>query len=310
MSMAMVSILMLVSVAFYIVTERKGLGMVQLRQGPNKVGLKGLIQPVADGVKLFTKEMVFPFYSIKMVFILGPMICFICAYVLWSLFPSMYNSLGLSLGFLYFLCVSSFAVYGVFMVGWSCNSCYGFLGAMRAIAQSISYEVFLSTCLFCPLLLVGSYSLSSCRESEFPSVLLGEEVLILWIICILAETNRAPFDFVEGESELVAGYMVEFGGVGFALLALAEYSNMTFMSMLTGILFFGFLLDGSFFGSFLFAFYMVGISYFLVWVRGVVPRFRYDLLMSLCWKILLPVSISVLVLFMGALADLDLFVGF
>nr|YP_010555890.1 NADH dehydrogenase subunit 1 [Tapes conspersus]UYR95122.1 NADH dehydrogenase subunit 1 [Tapes conspersus] len=306
MSMMVVSMLMLVSVAFYIVTERKGLGMLQLRQGPNKVGFKGLVQPVADGVKLFTKEMIFPFSAIKPLYILGPLVCFICAYALWVLFPSSYSPLYLSLGFLLFLCISSFSVYGVFMVGWSCDSRYGFLGAMRAIAQSISYEVFLSTCLFCPLLLVGSFSLSECRSMSFLSIFLGQEVLLLWIICILAETNRAPFDFVEGESELVAGYMVEFGGVGFAILALAEYSNMTFMSMVTGILFFSFLMDNYFLGSFLFSMYMIFFSYFMVWVRGVLPRFRYDLLMSLCWKVLLPLSICLLSLFMGLFVDFNL----
>nr|YP_003934249.1 NADH dehydrogenase subunit 1 [Paphia euglypta]ADB03047.1 NADH dehydrogenase subunit 1 [Paphia euglypta] len=306
MSMVVVSVLMLVSVAFYIVTERKGLGMLQLRQGPNKVGFKGLVQPVADGVKLFTKEMIFPYSSIKSMYIIGPLICFSCAYLLWGLFPSVYSCFYLSLGILFFVCVSSFSVYGVFMVGWSCDSRYGFLGAMRAIAQSISYEVFLSTCLFCPLMMIGSYSLNDCRMSEFPSVLLGQEVLLLWVICVLAETNRAPFDFVEGESELVAGYMVEFGGVGFALLALAEYSNMVFMSMVTSLLFFSWFWGLTIFNSLFFSFFVVGVSYFLVWVRGVVPRFRYDLLMGLCWKVLLPLSICLLMVYSGVISDLDL----
>nr|YP_010555864.1 NADH dehydrogenase subunit 1 [Marcia japonica]UYR95096.1 NADH dehydrogenase subunit 1 [Marcia japonica] len=306
MSVVLVMVLMLVSVAFYIVTERKGLGMLQLRQGPNKVGLKGIIQPIADGVKLFTKEIIFPYSSIKFLYILGPMVCFICAYLLWVLFPCLCSPLEISLGLLLFVCISSFSVYGVFMVGWSCDSRYGFLGAMRAIAQSISYEVFLSTCLFCPLVLVGSYSLIDCRFLSFPSVFLGQEILVLWIICILAETNRAPFDFVEGESELVAGYMVEFGGVGFALLALAEYSNMVFMSMITCILFFSFLLEKQILGSIMFCLYTVLLSYFMVWVRGVVPRFRYDLLMMLCWKVLLPLSICFLILFISLFGDFDL----
>nr|YP_010254930.1 NADH dehydrogenase subunit 1 [Venerupis aspera]YP_010455414.1 NADH dehydrogenase subunit 1 [Ruditapes variegatus]QUA05869.1 NADH dehydrogenase subunit 1 [Venerupis aspera]UUA63019.1 NADH dehydrogenase subunit 1 [Ruditapes variegatus] len=306
MSMVLVSLLMLVSVAFYIVTERKGLGMFQLRQGPNKVGFKGILQPIADGVKLFTKEMIIPFYANKVMYLLGPVICFVCAYILWGLFPSSYSPLVLSLGLLLFLCVSSFSVYGVFMVGWSCDSRYAFLGAMRAIAQSVSYEVFLSTCLFCPLVMLGSYSLSDCRVNNFPMVLLSQEVLVLWIICILAETNRAPFDFVEGESELVAGYMVEFGGVGFALLALAEYSNMTFMGMLTGVLFFSTFMGSVFMGSFFIAFYVVLISYFMVWVRGVVPRFRYDLLMQLCWQVLLPLSICFFMFLSGLVLDVDL----
>ena len=141
--MIVVRVLMLVSVAFYIVTERKGLGILQLRQGPNKVGFKGLFQPVADGIKLFTKEIVFPFSANKVLYVLGPMVCFICRYFLWVLFPSEWSCLSLSLGFLFFLCVSSFRVYGVFMVGLSCDSRYGFLGAIRAIAQRVSYEVFI-----------------------------------------------------------------------------------------------------------------------------------------------------------------------
>nr|YP_010266731.1 NADH dehydrogenase subunit 1 [Corbicula japonica]QWS05864.1 NADH dehydrogenase subunit 1 [Corbicula japonica]UIF91962.1 NADH dehydrogenase subunit 1 [Corbicula japonica]UXG18801.1 NADH dehydrogenase subunit 1 [Corbicula japonica] len=291
-SCCLVTVLMLVAVAFFIVTERKGLGMLQIRQGPNKVSVKGILQAVADGVKLFKKEFSYPFSCNKELFLLGPVICFFCAYSLWLLFPSSIGCLNFESGLLFFLCISCFSVYGVFITGWVCDSRYAFLGAMRAVAQSISYEVFLSTALFLPLLLVGSFDFQVAREGYFSSVLLGQEVLLLWLISVLAETNRAPFDFVEGESELVAGYSVEFGGVGFALIALAEYSNIMFMSMITGVLFFGGLMGSSFFGSLVMAFWMTSLSYFIVWVRGVVPRFRYDLLMSLCWVILLPVSLS------------------
>lgn len=178
-SIVVIRVIILVLVAFYIVTERKGLGMLQLRQGPNKVGLKGLVQPLADGVKLFTKEMIIPYSAIRTLYILGPIVCFICAYMLWVLFPRIYSPFNIRLGFLLFLCVSSFGVYGVFIVGWSCDSRYGFLGAIRAIAQRISYEVFLSTCLFAPLLMVGSYSLFRSRGIIFPTILLGQEVVFL-----------------------------------------------------------------------------------------------------------------------------------
>nr|AKZ29882.1 NADH dehydrogenase subunit 1 [Geloina coaxans] len=288
-----VVILMLISVAFFIVTERKGLGMVQLRQGPNKVSVKGILQAVSDGVKLFKKEFSCPFSCEKEMFFLGPVVCFFCAYCLWILFPSSIDSLSFELGLLFFLCISSFSIYGIFITGWVCDSRYSFLGAMRAVAQSISYEVFMGTALFLPILFFSSFDLQVLRSGGFSSVLISQEIFLLWLISILAETNRAPFDFVEGESELVAGYSVEYGGVGFALIALAEYSNIMFMSMVSGVLFVGGLMSNLFLGSIMFSLWMVIISYFIVWVRGVVPRFRYDLLMSLCWVVLLPMSLCI-----------------
>nr|YP_010990149.1 NADH dehydrogenase subunit 1 [Polymesoda caroliniana]WOV69037.1 NADH dehydrogenase subunit 1 [Polymesoda caroliniana] len=289
----LVMVLMLVSVAFLIVTERKGLGMLQLRQGPNKVSVKGILQPLADGVKLFKKGMSAPYSCLKGVFVLGPFVCFCCAYCLWVVFPSFLGSMNFELGLLFFLCVSSFSVFGVFVTGWVCDSRYAFLGAMRALAQSVSYEVVLSTVMFLPLLLMGSFDLGYVRDCSVFTILVGVEVLQLWMFCVLAETNRAPFDFVEGESELVAGYSVEYGGVGFALIALAEYSNIMFMSLITGLLFVGGIMKMSFVGSLVLGLWMVLISYFVVWVRGTVPRFRYDLLMMLCWMELLPISLAV-----------------
>nr|YP_009491829.1 NADH dehydrogenase subunit 1 [Dosinia troscheli]AWI67999.1 NADH dehydrogenase subunit 1 [Dosinia troscheli] len=306
MSSFLVTVLMMVGVAFYIVTERKGLGMMQLRQGPNKVSLKGVLQPVADGVKLFTKEIMVPYSASKLMYLLGPFICFFCAYSFWLLFPASHDYISLEMGLLFFLCVSAFSVYGVFLVGWVCDSRYAFLGAMRAVAQSISYEVFLSTCLFCPVLLIGTFDLIEVRSFSFLNMIIGQELLLLWIISILAETNRAPFDFVEGESELVAGYNVEFGGVGFALLALAEYSNMVFMSMLTAILFLSSFTWVGVVGDVFMGVFLVLISYFVVWVRGVVPRFRYDLLMKLCWQVLLPISLCIFIFYLCLLVDIDM----
>nr|UJH93341.1 NADH dehydrogenase subunit 1 [Chamelea striatula] len=309
MSLFLVSVIMMVSVAFYIVTERKGLGMVQLRQGPNKVSFKAILQPVADGVKLFTKEFSVPVSACKEMYLLGPFICFFCAYSLWVLFPSSFYSSKFEMGLLFFLCVSAFSVYGVFLVGWICDSRYAFLGAMRAIAQSISYEVFLSTCMFCPLGLIASFDLVEVREYPFFHFMVGQELMILWVISILAETNRAPFDFVEGESELVAGYTVEFGGAGFALLALSEYSSMFFMSLFSVTLFFSKLTYMGFLGDVLMAVLSVIMSYFMVLIRGAVPRFKYDLLMNLCWKILLFESLGLFVYYSCFLVNMNFFIG-
>nr|UFQ25492.1 NADH dehydrogenase subunit 1 [Phreagena soyoae]UFQ25505.1 NADH dehydrogenase subunit 1 [Phreagena soyoae]BBA25613.1 NADH dehydrogenase subunit 1 [Phreagena kilmeri]BBA25653.1 NADH dehydrogenase subunit 1 [Phreagena soyoae] len=286
-----VVIIMMMSVAFYIVVERKGLGMIQLRQGPNKVSFKGILQPISDGVKLFKKEVSFPFSSTRFMFLLGPFLCFFCAYCLWLIFPGSFRYSNFELGLLFFQCVSSFSVFGVFLSGWVCDSRYGFLGAMRAVAQSVSYEVFLSTCLYCPLLLIGSFDLVVIREFPLWFFWVGQEVMILWLVATLAETNRAPFDFVESESELVAGYSVEYGGVGFALMALAEYSNMLFMSLLVSVLFFSGMSGIELISDAMFIFFLLVVSYFMVWVRGALPRFRYDLLMGLCWEILLPLSL-------------------
>nr|QCO91545.1 NADH dehydrogenase subunit 1 [Pliocardia ponderosa] len=286
-----VVIVMMVSVAFYIVVERKGLGMIQLRQGPNKVSFKGILQPIGDGVKLFKKEISFPFSSTRFMFLLGPFICFFCAYSLWLIFPGSFRYSNFELGLLFFQCISSFSVFGVFLSGWVCDSRYGFLGAMRAVAQSVSYEVFLSTCLYCPLLLIGSFDLVVIREFPLWFFWVGQEVMILWLVATLAETNRAPFDFVESESELVAGYSVEDGGVGFALMALAEYSNMLFMSLLVSVLFFSGMSGVVLISDMMFVFFLLAVSYFMVGVRGALPRFRYDLLMGLCWEILLPLKL-------------------
>nr|BAV25007.1 NADH dehydrogenase subunit 1 [Isorropodon fossajaponicum] len=298
MSGMIVMIVMMMAVAFYIVVERKGLGMIQLRQGPNKVSLKGILQPIGDGVKLFKKEISFPFSSARSMFLLGPFICFFCAYCLWLVFPGSFCYSNFELGLLFFQCISSFSVFGIFLSGWVCDSRYGFLGAMRAVAQSVSYEVFLSTCLYCPLLLMGSFDLMVIREFPFWFFWIGQEVMILWFVAMLAETNRAPFDFVESESELVAGYSVEYGGVGFALMALAEYSNMLFMSLLVSILFFSGMSEIELIGDMVFIFLLLVASYFMVWVRGALPRFRYDLLMGLCWEVLLPVSLCEFMIFL------------
>nr|YP_010393055.1 NADH dehydrogenase subunit 1 [Xyloredo nooi]UPX88989.1 NADH dehydrogenase subunit 1 [Xyloredo nooi]UPX89001.1 NADH dehydrogenase subunit 1 [Xyloredo nooi] len=287
---------MVVGSAFLVVSERKGLGVIQLRQGPNKVGIKGVLQPVADGVKLLKKEVVFTHFTSVSVFLLGPMFCFCLACLCWLVFPMSQASEVFELGILFFLCVSSLNVYGVFLCGWCCNSRYGLLGAMRAVAQTISYEVVMSGVLFCPLLLIGSFDVFIVRNWSFFNVLGFFEVFVMWVIVILAETNRAPFDFVEGESEIVSGYSVEFGGGSFAMIALSEYSNIFFMGVVTSLVFFfgfcGFF--HFFFCDVLMSSVAVLVCYLIIMVRGSFPRFRYDLLMGLCWRIMLPVSFCLL----------------
>lgn len=288
-------IIILFGVAFVIVTERKGLGIVQLRQGPNKVRVKGILQPVADGIKLFKKEFLFLYFSSKVLYAVGPCIRFLCAYSIWILFPARLTRHQFELGILYFLCVSSFRVYGVFLVGWVCDSRYAFLGAMRAVAQTISYEVVISIVIFCPLLFLGSFNLTEINNSGFLRSIIIFEVLLAWIFVILAETHRTPFDFVEGESELVAGYNVEFGGVGFAILALREYRNIFFISFLSGVVFVGFrrLFSLLFINELLTVVFITIFTYLVICIRGVLPRFRYDLLINTCWILLLPLFLGI-----------------
>nr|UPX89241.1 NADH dehydrogenase subunit 1 [Lithoredo abatanica] len=299
-STVLVVLVVQIAVSFFILTERKGLGMFQLRQGPNKASFKALAQPAADGVKLFMKQMSYPFGASMISFLLGPVLLFFLSCISWMVFPGSEGSFRYEWGLLFFLCVSGLHVFGVFICGYSCNSRYGLLGAMRGVAQSVSYEVVMSGVVMCPLLLVGSYDLVECRESSVFNCALVLEGFLVWVVVILAETNRTPFDFVEGESELVAGYSVEFGGGAFAIIALAEYGNIFFMSVLSVVLFMsGVGVLGSFWvwydvwlglGS-------VMVAYFFILVRGALPRFRYDLLMRFCWVCLVPFTLVLMSLY-------------
>jgi len=293
MSHFLVLIIVLINVAYLIVVERKWLGIIQLRQGPNKVGFKGLAQPLADGVKLFTKEVCWGFSGSGYIYFLGPFICFFLSYGAWVIFPSFFTINPTELGVLFIICVSRRHVFGTFLVGWSVDSSYSSLGAMRRVAQRISYEVVFRTLLLCPLLVLGSYSFVIFRLSYFPLVVLMFEVFLLWLIVVLAELNRAPFDFVEGESELVSGYTVEYGGVGFALIALAEYGNIYFIRIVISVLF-GRVFLGRFLRNILLSFEMVIFCLLIIRIRGRMPRYRYDLLMAVCWKKLLPLRLLIL----------------
>nr|AXA45340.1 NADH dehydrogenase subunit 1 [Benthomangelia sp. MNHN IM 2013-9652] len=291
-------ICILLAVAFFTLLERKGLSYIQIRKGPNKVGIAGLPQPLADAAKLLTKEIVKPTMANYSLYFVAPVFSFILALLLWQLYPSLYSLSYFKWGILFFLCVSSMNVYGTLLAGWASNSKYALLGSLRAIAQTISYEVSMALILLFPLFLVGSFSFKEIKESQelMWFSLLMFPVALVWFTTCVAETNRAPFDFAEGESELVSGFNIEYGAAGFALIFLAEYANILVMSLFSALLFFG----GS---SFMFMEtdigFMMKILFFafaFIWIRGSYPRFWYDLLMSLTWKSFLPISLSLLLM--------------
>nr|WMW23646.1 NADH dehydrogenase subunit 1 [Hiatella sp. J YW-2023] len=283
----------LISVAFFIVVERKGLGHFQLRHGPNKPGIKGIIQALADGVKLMCKDWFIPSSANKGLFVMGPVFMFCVSFGGWVILPIVFTSFYFKTSLLYYLSLGALSVYGVFMCGWSSNSQYSMLGSMRALAQSISYEVIMGTILFCPCMFIGGLSIFSFLGKEGIYMGLMVEVFCIWWIVLLAETNRAPFDFVEGESELVAGFNVEYGGFGFALIALAEYGSIFFSSVLTGAIFMGGCMKSLLLLGFI-GVWSVLLSYVFILVRATLPRYRYDKLMEFSWKELLPLSLGLL----------------
>nr|AEP38996.1 NADH dehydrogenase subunit 1 [Oncomelania hupensis hupensis] len=291
-------ICILLAVAFFTLLERKGLSYMQIRKGPNKVGIAGLPQPLADAAKLLVKEIAKPTMANYSPYYLAPVFSFILALLLWQLYPSLYAMGYFKWGILFFLCVSSLNVYGTLLAGWASNSKYALLGSLRAIAQTISYEVSMALILLFPLFMLATFNFIELNEAQeiIWLVFLMLPVFFMWFVTCIAETNRAPFDFAEGESELVSGFNIEYGSAGFALIFLAEYANILVMSLFSAALFFG----GS---SFLFGYsdimFMLKVLFFafvFIWVRATYPRFRYDLLMSLTWKSFLPAALSFLLL--------------
>nr|ALO70782.1 NADH deshydrogenase subunit 1 [Ocypus brunnipes] len=296
MSMLILLIFVLVGVAFLTLLERKVLGYIQIRKGPNKVGMMGLPQPFSDAIKLFSKESVYPMMSNFNLYYFAPVVNLFMSLFLWMCMPFISVFLNFNLGFLFFLCCSSLSVYTIMIAGWSSNSNYSLLGGLRSVAQTISYEVSLSLILLSFLFLTLSLSiLDFMKYQEYIwFIFLCFPLSVIWFISCLAETNRTPFDFAEGESELVSGFNVEYSSGGFALIFLAEYASILFMSMMCVILFLG-----ADIYSWMFFLKLSFMSFLWVWVRGTLPRFRYDKLMYLAWKSFLPVSLNYLFFYSG-----------
>nr|YP_007026085.1 NADH dehydrogenase subunit 1 [Neotetracus sinensis]AFU76922.1 NADH dehydrogenase subunit 1 [Neotetracus sinensis] len=286
----------LVAVAFLTLVERKILGYMQFRKGPNIVGPYGLLQPIADAVKLFTKEPIRPTSSSNTLFILAPILALTLALSLWIPLPMPKSLLNLNLGILFLLAVSSLSVYSILWSGWASNSKYALIGALRAVAQTISYEVTLAIILISIILFSGSFNmLSLITSQEFIWLIIPSwPMTMMWFISTLAETNRAPFDLTEGESELVSGFNVEYAAGPFALFFLAEYANIILMNSLTTILFLGPFYDPQ--NPELFSVFLVpkilALTVLFLWIRASYPRFRYDQLMHLLWKNFLPITLA------------------
>lgn len=308
---------LLISVAYLTLMERKVLGAMQRRKGPNVVGPFGLLQPLSDGLKLFLKETILPSHSNKILFVIAPLITFVLSLLSWSIIPfGTFGALAdINLGLLFLFGISSLGVYGIIIAGWSSNSKYAFLGALRSAAQMVSYEVSIGLITIVVLLCVGSLNLLEIVQAQksiwfviplFPA-------FIMFFVSALAETNRPPFDLPEAEAELVSGYNVEYSAMTFALFFLGEYSNIILMSSLTVLLFFGgwnapfdFILFSWIPGVFWFSLKVFIFLFIFIWVRATLPRYRYDQLMRLGWKIFLPISLGYVLLISGILLSFDL----
>jgi len=303
---------LLVAVAFLTLAERKVIGAIQLRKGPNVVGPFGLLQPFADGLKLLVKETIVPTGANRFVFMMAPMLTFLLSLVAWAVIPFDYGLVlsDINVGILYLFAISSLGVYGIIMAGWASNSKYAFLGAMRSAAQMVSYEVSIGFVIITVLLCVGSLNLTDIVMAQknmwffiplFP-------MFVIFFVSALAETNRSPFDLPEGESEIVAGYFVEYSSMSFALFFLGEYAAMILMSAMVSILFLGGWLPPldiaplTWIPGPIWFFAKIALCLFVfLWVRATMPRYRYDQLMRLGWKVFLPFSLFWVVLTAGVL---------
>jgi len=308
------------AVAYLTLAERKVIGWMQLRKGPNVVGPFGLLQPMADGIKLFFKETIVPASANRGMFYLAPMVTFVLSLIAWAVIPFDAGLVlsNINVGILYLFAISSLGVYGIIMAGWSSNSKYAFLGALRSAAQMVSYEVSMGFVIITVLMFVGSLNLSAIVEAQaggfwnwhFFGILFP--MFIVFFISTLAETNRAPFDLPEAEAELVSGYNVEYSSMAFAMFFLGEYANMILMAAMTSILFLGGWMapiDAAPFnwvpGPIWFGLKIASCLFVFLWIRATFPRYRYDQLMRLGWKVFLPFSLLWVVVVGGWLFAMD-----
>ena len=309
---------LMLGVAYLTFAERKVIGYMQIRIGPNRVGPWGLIQPIADGVKLMFKEIIIPSGANKFLFLLGPVVMLMPAMAAWAVVPFSPQVVlaDVNAGLLYLMAITSMGVYGVIIAGWASNSKYAFLGAMRSAAQIVAYEIAMGFALVCVLMVSQSLNLSDIVNGQLRGYFFDKglnflswnwlplfPMLLVYFISGVAETNRAPFDVAEGESELVAGFHVEYSGMAFSLFFLAEYANMILVAMLTTIMFlggWGAPIDSAFFNFFPGIFWLLakvgGVLFMFLWLRATFPRYRYDQIMRLGWKVFIPATIVWLVL--------------
>jgi NADH-quinone oxidoreductase subunit H len=309
---------LLLGVAYLTYAERKVIGAIQLRKGPNVVGPFGLLQPIADGAKLFLKETVIPTGADRAVFVLAPMLTFILALIGWAVIPfdDGWVLSDIYVGVLYLLAISGLGVYGIIMAGWASNSRYALLGGLRSAAQMVSYEISMGLIIISVLLSAGSLNLSEIVHAQGEGMwyfIPHLPMFVIFIVSILAETNRAPFDLPEAEAELVSGYNVEYSAMTFALFFLGEYANMILMSAIAVVLFLGGWLppvDMAPFtwipGIIWFALKVCAVLFVFLWARATFPRYRYDQLMRLGWKVFLPLSLAWVVLTAGVMVTFDL----
>lgn len=283
-------LLILLSVAFFTLFERKVIGLFHLRFGPNKVSFIGLVQPLLDAFKLLTKQSLVPLRSNKFIYHASPITALLLAIFIWLTIPIYYIVVSINYSLVIFFCLGSMIVFSVLISGWSSNSKYSLIGSLRSVAQSISYESVFSTLIVLFMLIAFSYSI---RSYTSQSSLLFLFLLPIWVICTLAETHRAPFDFSEAESELVSGFNTEYSGAYFAFLFLSEYAILLYSCMLISYIFFMFFMPFSFF---LLVCVTLAISFLFIWIRITFCRFRYDMLIIMSWKVLLPLTLCLFVI--------------
>nr|YP_010878920.1 NADH dehydrogenase subunit 1 [Batracomorphus allionii]WHE42572.1 NADH dehydrogenase subunit 1 [Batracomorphus allionii] len=286
--------MVLVSVGYFTLLERKVLSYIQYRSGPNKVGFMGLFQPFSDGFKLFLKEVVFPKNCNFFFFFFSPLFGLFHSLLLWLIFPFYMNMVYLSFGLIFFLCILSVSIYFIIIMGWSSNSLYSLLGSVRGVSQSISYEISLSIILICFFILVDGYDFYSLKvfQENVWFIYFSLPLFFCWFSCCLAESNRSPYDFSEGESELVSGFNIEYSSMSFSLIFISEYCSIIFISMFTCLIFLG-----SNFDEYFFFLKIILLCFFYIWIRSSFPRYRYDKLMYLSWKCYLPLSLNYIFFF-------------